>query len=35
VHRGADGVLGERGFDRLLRLLDLARNRMIGSDDAL
>jgi hypothetical protein len=35
MHPGADGVFGERGLNRFFRLLDLARNRMIGMDDAL
>ena len=34
VHRGADRVFGERGFDRVVRFLDFAGDRMIGVDDA-
>jgi hypothetical protein len=33
VHGGADRVFGKRSFDRR-RLLDEARDRMIGADDA-
>ena len=34
VHRSADRVFGERGFDRVVRCLDFARDRMIGVDHA-